>query len=116
MPASGGEPSSISAISHQLGPSALLPLIELERRAGGPELRDRARYLRIGAMTQLAEAPGRLAPMDLAQGSAARWRAAQRRSVADVPTQPAPVARIGRDLRRSRADPAARCRHPQPRR
>ena len=38
---------------HRLGPSALLPLIDLERRAGGPELRDRARYLRVDAMADL---------------------------------------------------------------
>jgi hypothetical protein len=36
-----------------LGPSALLPLIELERRAGGPVLRDRVTYLRAEAMRRL---------------------------------------------------------------
>jgi hypothetical protein len=38
---------------NRLDDSALLPLIELERRAGGPVLRDRARYLRQGAMDGL---------------------------------------------------------------
>ena len=38
---------------HRLGPSALLPLLDLERRAGGPELRDRARYIRVTVMARL---------------------------------------------------------------
>lgn len=37
----------------RLGPSALLPLIELERRAGGPILRNRATYLRAEALAQV---------------------------------------------------------------
>lgn len=39
----------------RLGSSALLPLIELERRAGGPVLRDRATFLRTKAMNDLAD-------------------------------------------------------------
>lgn len=37
----------------RLGVSALIPLIELERRAGGPVLRDRAAYLRDLALRRL---------------------------------------------------------------
>lgn len=40
----------------RLGPSALLPLIELERRASGPILRDRARYLREESFATLESA------------------------------------------------------------
>jgi hypothetical protein len=39
----------------RLGASALLPLIELEQRAGGPILRDRATHLRSEAMIRLEE-------------------------------------------------------------
>lgn len=39
----------------QLGPSALLPLIDLERRAGGPLLRDTAASMRLRTMAGLAE-------------------------------------------------------------
>lgn len=39
---------------NRLDASALLPLIELERRAGGPVLRDRARFVRVEALKSLA--------------------------------------------------------------
>lgn len=38
---------------HEHGVSALIPLIELERRAGGPVLRDRMAYLRSEALKEL---------------------------------------------------------------
>jgi hypothetical protein len=38
---------------HILGPSALLPLIDLERRAGGPILRDRTRSIRRSIQSEL---------------------------------------------------------------
>jgi hypothetical protein len=70
---------------NRLGPSALLPMIELEQRAGGPVLRDRARYLRA----QTFEA------LDVAQADWHRWtwRGARRLTAArallgDHPTAP----------------------------
>jgi hypothetical protein len=39
---------------NRLGSSALLPLIALERRAGGPRLRDRVAHIRAGTMDRLA--------------------------------------------------------------
>lgn len=59
---------------NRLDDSALLPLIELERRAGGPVLQDRARYLRIGAMTALAS--------EQADWHSWTWRGARRLAAA----------------------------------
>ena len=39
---------------NRLGSSAMLPLIDLERRAGGPRLRDRVAHIRAGTMDRLA--------------------------------------------------------------
>ncbi|WP_315762692.1 DUF4173 domain-containing protein [Sphingomonas sp. Y38-1Y] len=57
-----------------LGPSALLPLIELEARAGGPVLRDRAAFLRARAMRTLE--------LDQADWHRWTWRGARRLAAA----------------------------------
>lgn len=67
---------------NELNASALLPLIELERRAGGPVLRDRARHLRIEAMTSLV---GEQADWHSWTWRNARRLAAARRLTADMP-------------------------------
>lgn len=54
----------------RLGPSSLLPLIELERRAGGPILRDRATYLRADVLARLER--------DQADWHSWTWRNARR--------------------------------------
>ena len=54
----------------RLGPSALLPLIELERRAAGPVLRDRAGAIRLATIERLAD--------DQATWSSWTWRGARR--------------------------------------
>jgi hypothetical protein len=57
-----------------LGPSALLPLAELERRAGGPLLRDRVTYLRAEALRRLER--------DQADWHSWTWRNARRLAAA----------------------------------
>ncbi|MCC2978478.1 DUF4173 domain-containing protein [Sphingomonas sp. PL-96] len=69
----------------RLGPSALLPLIELERRAGGPILRDRATWLRTEALAQVER--------EQADWHSWTWRnarrlAAARASLGDHPPSP----------------------------
>lgn len=59
---------------HRLGGSALLPLIDLERRAGGPVLRDRARYLRAEALAEVER--------QQADWHSWRWRDARRLAAA----------------------------------
>ena len=77
---------------HRLGSSALLPLIELERRAGGPVLQDRARYLRIGAVTALVSEQ---ADWHSWTGRGARRLAAAKALTAGMPytLQPSPNGR-----------------------
>lgn len=58
----------------RLGPSALLPLTELERRAGGPVLRDRVTYLRAEALRRLER--------DQADWHSWTWRNARRLAAA----------------------------------
>jgi hypothetical protein len=72
-----------------LGPSALLPLAELERRAGGPLLRDRVTYLRAEALRRLER--------DQADWHSWTWRNARRLAAArallgDRPPLPRAVA------------------------
>jgi len=66
----------------RLGPSALLPLIELERRAGGPVLRDTAASLRLGITTRLAA--------DQTDWHSWTWRGARRLSRAEALLGPRP--------------------------
>lgn len=78
---------------HRLGPSSLLPLIELETRAGGPILRDRAAYLRADVLARLER--------DQADWHSWTWRNARRLVAARVmlgsdPPQPR-AAPHGRD-------------------
>jgi hypothetical protein len=58
----------------RLGPSALLPLIELERRAGGPVLRKRATWLRSQALVRIER--------EQADWHSWTWRNARRLAVA----------------------------------
>lgn len=78
---------------HRLGSSALLPLIDLEQRAGGPELRDRVRYLRLDAMADLRA--------DQADWHSWTWRNARRlaaaEALADVMPSTVRAAPNGRD-------------------
>ncbi len=67
---------------HQLGVSALLPLIDLERRAGGPVLRDRARYLRGEALAEVTRRQ--------ADWHSWRWRNARRLAAARALLGPNP--------------------------
>lgn len=76
----------------RLGPSALLPLIELERRAGGPVLRDRVTYLRAEALRRLER--------DQADWHGWTWRNARRLAAAH--------ARLGDDPPLPRAVPNGR--------
>lgn len=76
----------------RLGPSALLPLIELERRAAGPLLRDRAAYLRERALRTLVREQG--------DRHSWTWRGARRLRAARAmlgpaarPARPAPHGR-----------------------
>ncbi|MFN3433739.1 MAG: DUF4173 domain-containing protein, partial [Sphingomonas sp.] len=66
----------------RLGPSALLPLIELERRAGGPVLRDTAALLRLEITTRLEA--------DQADWHSWTWRGARRLSRAEALLGPRP--------------------------
>jgi len=75
-----------------LGSSALLPLIDLERRAAGPVLRDRARYLRRDIQATLIDAQ-----TDWHQWT---WRGARRLAAAQ--------ALIGRDVAPLRPAPDGR--------
>lgn len=59
---------------HNLGPSSLLPLIELERRAQGPRLRDQAAFVRSRIMVDLAR--------DQADWHRWTWRNARRLAAA----------------------------------
>ncbi len=78
---------------NQLGPSALLPLIALERRAGGPRLCDRATFLRARAMADLSRRQ--------ADWHGWTWRGARRLAAARAVLGPAPLsplpARHGRE-------------------
>ncbi|PAX06636.1 hypothetical protein CKY28_15975 [Sphingomonas lenta] len=69
----------------QLGTSALIPLVELERRAGGPVLRDRVAYLREDALAQLRREQG--------DWRSWTWRGARRLAAAEAivgPEKPRP--------------------------
>ena len=75
-----------------LGASALLPLIDLERRAGGPALRDRARYLRREIQQAVA--------VQQSDWHSWTWRDARRLAAARalvgrdaLPVKPAPFGR-----------------------
>ena len=76
-----------------LGSSALLPLIDLERRAAGPRLRDQAGYLRVAAQRRLRH--------DQADWHSWTWRGARRLAAADAAAgttsaslRPAPDGRL----------------------
>ena len=78
---------------NNLGPSSLLPLIELERRAPGPKLRDQAAFIRSRIMIDLAR--------DQADWHSWTWRnarrlAAARRLIGPTPSRPQ-TAPGGRD-------------------
>jgi hypothetical protein len=87
---------------HDLGPSALLPLIDLERRAGGPELRDRARYIRVTVMARLER--------EQADWHSWTWRTHRRLRAARELAGPTVVrpAPDGRDCDGSRFGPPSR--------
>ena len=72
----------------QLGPSALLALVTLERNAG-PELRDRVAWVRAGAMREVAE---RQADPHGWTWRNARRLAAARHLLGPTPTRPAPAS------------------------
>ncbi len=84
-----------------LGDSALLPLIELERRAGGPRLADRAAFLRNEAITDLTERQ--------ADWHSWTWRGARRLAAAQAALGPTPAQPLaaphGRDCDGSRRAP-----------
>lgn len=87
----------------RLGSSALLPLIELERRAGGPRLRDRVAYLRAGTTDRLAG--------EQADWHSWTWRGARRLARARALLGPAPAraraASLGRQCDGSIRRPTA---------
>jgi hypothetical protein len=78
---------------HNLGPSALLPLIELERRAAGPRLRDRTVFVRSQIMADLIQ---RQADWRSWTGRDARRLSAAHRLLGHLPPQPRTVPN-GRD-------------------
>lgn len=67
---------------HNLGPSALLPMIELERRAAGPRLRGQAVFVRSQIMTDLTQ--------QQADWRSWTWRDARRLAAAHRLLGPAP--------------------------